>query len=85
MAEILSGFELVTWNTIASPAVLPSPVVARIGAVTHQALRDPQLIRVLTDLGAEPWPTTLEEASATRAAQERAMAALVQVSRARLE
>jgi tripartite-type tricarboxylate transporter receptor subunit TctC len=85
MSETLPGFELMTWNMLAGPPNLPPAVLARISALTKQAVESPIFGKALSELGAVPWWTTTEEATAYRAAQEAMLAPIVRASGARVE
>ncbi len=54
IAEVLPGYESVTWFGIFGPRGLPPELVARINTAANQVLKDPETIDRLTRLGIEP-------------------------------
>ncbi len=48
----LKGFEAYTWNAFFLPKGTPQAIVARLNAVTREALDDPAVSKRLTDMGA---------------------------------
>ncbi|WP_165943642.1 Bug family tripartite tricarboxylate transporter substrate binding protein [Roseicella aquatilis] len=85
ISEYLPGFDVVSWTTLSGPAGLPPAMVARMNALSRQALESEPLIRGYRDLGAEPWWTTPEDIAGYRAAQEARLAPLIRASGARVE
>ena len=61
---VLPDFDVTTWYALAAPKNLPPPVVARLNAAVHDALKRPDVIERLRIQATEPWPST------PRAAQE---------------
>ena len=61
---VLPDFDVTTWYALAAPKNLPAPVVARLNAAVHDALKRPDVIERLRIQATEPWPST------PRAAQE---------------
>ena len=55
------GFEAVTWFGIAGPAKLPADVVARLNAEINKALKTPDLLKKLSDQGADVAGSTPEQ------------------------
>lgn len=51
VAETIPGFETDGWQGIFAPAGTPAPVIARVAAETTSALRDPELMRTIAQLG----------------------------------
>jgi tripartite-type tricarboxylate transporter receptor subunit TctC len=49
----LTGFEATTWHGLVAPAATPPAVVDILHDATVQALRDPAVVKSLTDLGVE--------------------------------
>jgi tripartite-type tricarboxylate transporter receptor subunit TctC len=70
MAEVLPGYEMTSWTAMIGPANLKPDLVARINALTNNALADPVLKTRYADLGATPWPTTPAEVKAFRDVEE---------------
>ena len=55
------GFDAVTWFGIAGPAKLPAEVVARLNAEINKALKTPDLLKKLSDQGADVAGSTPEQ------------------------
>lgn len=85
LAEFLPGFDVTSWNGVVAPAGLPPALIARMNALTRQALQHPDLVRNYAENGATPWPTSPEEFRAYRDQQSVLMADLVRQSGARPE
>lgn len=85
LAETLPGFDITSWASVVGPAGLPPAMLARMTALSLQALADPGLVRAYAELGAETWPARPAELSAFRAAEERRFAELIRVSGARAD
>lgn len=52
----LRGFEVVVWHGIYAPKGTPKPVIDRINGAVRTALKDPEVVKRMTDLGAEIVP-----------------------------
>ena len=85
LSEFLPGFDVVSWTCLSAPAGLPAGMVARMNALTKQALESEALIKAYRDLGAEPWWTSVEDIASYRAAQEARLAPLIRASGARVD
>ncbi|NCY26543.1 MAG: tripartite tricarboxylate transporter substrate binding protein, partial [Alphaproteobacteria bacterium] len=85
MAEFLPGFEITSWGGVMGPAGIPPAIIARINALTRQALESPDLIRRLAENGGTPWYTSAAEFIRFRAANEAGFAPLIRASGARVE
>ena len=55
-----AGYEVSTWWSMFAPLKTPAPIIARLNAVTHQVLADPQLAKTFSAQGAEPAGSTPE-------------------------
>ena len=64
IAETLPGYNASGWYGLFVPAATPKPIVARLHAETAQALRNPEVVRILSSQGAEPVGNTPEEFTA---------------------
>lgn len=53
IAETVKGYEVINWFGIFAPAGTPKPLTARINAVLNEALRAPELVKMLQAQGAE--------------------------------
>ena len=85
LSEFLPGFDVVSWTCLIGPAGVPPAAVARMSALSKQALESPQVVRAYRDQGAEPWWTTPEEIAAHRAMQQARLAPLIRASGARVD
>jgi tripartite-type tricarboxylate transporter receptor subunit TctC len=54
IAETVPGYEVINWFGIFAPAATPQPVVARVNATLDEALRLPDLVKLLNARGADP-------------------------------
>lgn len=52
----LKDFEVVVWHGIYAPKGTPKPVIDRVNAAVRAALKDPDVVRRMDDLGAEIVP-----------------------------
>jgi tripartite-type tricarboxylate transporter receptor subunit TctC len=52
IAETVPGFEALSWVGVVAPAKTPPAVVAKISDMFGQAMRNPELVKKLADLGA---------------------------------
>jgi tripartite-type tricarboxylate transporter receptor subunit TctC len=57
----LPAFETTSWWAVFAPPRTPPEVVAKLNAVIHQALADPNLIATFKGMGLEVWQSTPEE------------------------
>lgn len=57
------GFDLNMglWQALYAPARTPEPIVARLNAATHEAMRAPLFIEVMRNQGAKPEPSTPQQ------------------------
>jgi tripartite-type tricarboxylate transporter receptor subunit TctC len=60
----LPGFEFYLWNVLIAPAGMPRPIMTRINSETVAALKHAETKERLIALGAEPAPSTPQEADA---------------------
>jgi tripartite-type tricarboxylate transporter receptor subunit TctC len=56
------GFNVVSWFALLAPANTPEKTVKALNAAVNDALHSPKLTSKLTELGAEPNTTTLQQA-----------------------
>ncbi len=54
IAETLPGFDSAAWYAIVAPPKTPQSVVTAVNAAVNEALRQPDVIKRLADLSAEP-------------------------------
>ena len=63
------GVELLGWNGFFAPAGTPAPVLARLHREIAAAAQHPEVVRRITELGAEPGGDTPEAFGAAVRAQ----------------
>lgn len=85
MAEALPGFEIVGWYGVIGPAKLPKPIVTRLHDEIVKILRQPEIVRRISEDGAEPVGNTPEEFRKFMLADLAKWAKLVKESGAKLE
>jgi tripartite-type tricarboxylate transporter receptor subunit TctC len=61
---VVPDFDVLGWYAVAAPAKLPSGRVQRLNQLVHAALKRPEVAAKLLALGAEPRPTSPDEAQA---------------------
>ena len=61
IAEVLPGFDIVSWQAIFAPAGVPKPVVDRLSAEMIKAVNDPEVKSRLVAQGIEPGGMTPAE------------------------
>ncbi len=65
VAETLPGFEYVAWNGYATTGGVPGKVSARLAEALKIIARDPEIIKIFSNLGIESVGTTPAEAEAS--------------------
>ena len=73
------------WLALYAPAGTPAPIVARLNAASHEAMRTPAFIETLRQQGAVPEPSTPEELAALGRRERAAWAQVVRATGAFLE
>ncbi len=81
----LAGFEANSWWAILAPAGTPKDIIGRLNAEVVNALNDPGLRERFLGLGADPAPSTPEEAAAHIRAEVAKWAGIVKASGARVD
>jgi tripartite-type tricarboxylate transporter receptor subunit TctC len=61
IAESLPGYEVVGWNGVLAPAHTPRPIVDKLNAAIREALKTPEMTKLLTEQGIEPAGNSPEE------------------------
>jgi tripartite-type tricarboxylate transporter receptor subunit TctC len=70
MAEAgFGGIEIDTWFGLVAPAGTPDPVIAKLNVAFVKAMRDPEVVKQITEQGAEALATTPAEFAAFIASQ----------------
>jgi tripartite-type tricarboxylate transporter receptor subunit TctC len=57
----VADFEVNSWYGVCGPAGVPAPILDKLNADIHEAMRAPDVERRLTELGMPPAPTTRDE------------------------
>ena len=86
MAEAgFPGVELNSWFALMVSTGTPKPVIARLNAELVKALRDPDVVKAITDAGGTPTPTTPAELAKLTASEHERMGQVVKASGAKPE
>lgn len=85
IAELLPGFDVISWTCLCTPAGLPKDVAERMSHFSRQALEHPDLVRSFREQGATAWFTSMAEISAFRAAQQAKLAPVIRASGAKVD
>jgi tripartite-type tricarboxylate transporter receptor subunit TctC len=65
VAETVPGYEYVAWNGYATSGGVPAEVAGRLAEALRVIARDPEIIKIFTNLGIDSVGTTPEEALAS--------------------
>lgn len=79
------GYEVSSWNGLAAPAGTPPEVIARLNAEALRALKDPEVRKKLSVLGAEPGGASSAEYTAWIASETAKWARVVADSGAQVD
>src|SRR3982074_3430569 len=80
MAEVLPGYEMISWTAMIGPANMKADLVAQINALTVKALADPALKARYSALGSSPWPASSAEIKAFRESEEARLLPVMQAA-----
>lgn len=69
IAEVLPGFDIVSWQAIFAPAGVPKPIVDRLSGEMIKAINDPEIKSKLVAQGIEPGGMTPAELGAFQKAE----------------
>jgi tripartite-type tricarboxylate transporter receptor subunit TctC len=61
IADVLPGYEVLTWQGLVAPAGTPAEIINRLHAELIKALKDPEFIARMRDMGLETYGTTPEQ------------------------
>lgn len=64
IAEVLPGFDVVSWQAVFAPAGVPKPIVDRLAGEMIKAVKDPEISSKLAAQGIEPGGMTPAELAA---------------------
>jgi tripartite-type tricarboxylate transporter receptor subunit TctC len=85
LAETLPGFESVAWFGIVGPPRTPSAIAEKVAAGVAETLRNPDVLRRLSDLSADPLGMTPAETAAFMKAETERWGAVIRSARVKLE
>lgn len=85
IAETLPGFDINSWTTVTGPAKLPPEVVARLSALSRQALESEDLKAKFMDLSATAMWRSPADTLAYRDSEEARLAPIIKASGARID
>jgi tripartite-type tricarboxylate transporter receptor subunit TctC len=61
IAEAVPGYEVIGWNGILAPANTPRPIIDKLNKAIQEALKTPEMVKLLTEQGIEPAGNSPEE------------------------
>jgi tripartite-type tricarboxylate transporter receptor subunit TctC len=85
IAEVLSGFDVVSWQAIFAPANVPKPVVDKLAGEMIKAVNDPEIKAKLVAQGIEPGGMTPAELGAFQKAEVDKWARVIKAGNIRME
>jgi tripartite-type tricarboxylate transporter receptor subunit TctC len=81
----IPGYEAIGWFGLVAPAGTPGDIVQRLNRETASALKDPQVSKIATDAGTEPFTTSPQEFSAMIREETRKWGEVIKSGNIRLE
>jgi tripartite-type tricarboxylate transporter receptor subunit TctC len=85
IGETVKGYEASAWFGMAAPKGTPADVVATLNKAVNEALKDPNMIKRLAELGGAPMPGTPDEFGKLMAAEVAKWKKVVEFSGATVE
>jgi len=85
LAETLPGFESVAWFGIVGPPKTPAAIAEKVAAGTAEALRNPDVLRRLSDLSADPLGMSPAETAAFMKQETERWGAVIRSAGVKLE
>ena len=85
LAETLPGFEAQAWFGVVAPPKTPRAIAEKVSAGVAEALRNPEVIKRLNDLSAEPMGLTPDETAAYMKSETERWAAVIRAAGVKLE
>jgi tripartite-type tricarboxylate transporter receptor subunit TctC len=81
----LPGFEVASWFGLLAPAGTPAPVIAKLNAAVVPILKEPDVVKLMDNLGLEPAPGTPDEFAAYIRAEQAKWARVVREAKIQIE
>jgi tripartite-type tricarboxylate transporter receptor subunit TctC len=85
IAEVLPGFEIVSWQAVFAPAGVPKPIVDRLAGEMIKAINDPEIKSKLVAQGIEPGGMTPAELAAFQKSEVEKWARVIKAGNIRME
>jgi tripartite-type tricarboxylate transporter receptor subunit TctC len=85
MAETLPGFESVAWFGIVGPPKTPPAIAEKVAAGVAEALRNPEVLKRLSDLSADPMGLSPRETAAFMKQETERWGAVIRTAGVKLE
>jgi tripartite-type tricarboxylate transporter receptor subunit TctC len=85
LAETLPGFESVAWFGIVGPPRTPSAIAEKVAAGVAETLRNPEVLRRLSDLSADPLGLSPKETAAFMKQESERWGAVIRSAGVKLE
>ncbi len=85
VAETVPGYEASAWFGMGAPKDTPKPIIERLNREINAALKDPELLKRLADLGGTPIPGSPEDFGKVIAAETEKWRKVVEFSGAKLD
>jgi tripartite-type tricarboxylate transporter receptor subunit TctC len=77
LAEVLPGFESLAWFGVVAPPGTPAPIAAKVAAGVAEAIRQPEVLKRLGELSAEPMGLTPAETAVFMKAESERWGAII--------
>jgi tripartite-type tricarboxylate transporter receptor subunit TctC len=81
----LAGFDSSSWVALVAPAKTPAPVLAKLRAEVAKALRSPDIVARLRELGSEPGTATEKDVRAFMDGEAKKWAEVIRISGAKAD
>jgi tripartite-type tricarboxylate transporter receptor subunit TctC len=85
LAEVLPGFESLAWFGVVAPPGTPAPIAAKVSAGVADALKNPDVLKRLQELSAEPMGLTPAETAVFMKAESERWGAIIRSAGVKLE
>jgi tripartite-type tricarboxylate transporter receptor subunit TctC len=85
IGETIGGFQATAWQGMFVPAGTPKTVIEKLAAETRKVLERPDVVKALSDVGADPAPMTPQEFAEFTRAERAKWQEVVKASGARIE